>query len=173
MAECWREDGICAVGHKWTFEEEWGDEPCTNRFRLFQKAISKGDIILATCGKMIAYVGEVADNTLRDERKNTTGDRYKYWNQRKVTWWTEPNHFHREDLPPWMRKQFPKRGQTIKEFDLKSLKGSDLIVSKRVAVLKIEPELQNDFCLEKIPIGTDAFTVHVASGRWCVALGLN
>ena len=39
-----------------------------------------------------------------------------------------------------------------------SIKGSDLIVSKRVAVLKIEPELQNDFCMEKITIGTDPFT---------------
>ena len=29
-----------------------------------------------------------------------------------------------------------------------NIKGSDLIVSKRVADLKIEPELQNDFCME-------------------------
>jgi hypothetical protein len=28
------------------------------------------------------------------------------------------------------------------------VKGSDLIVSKRVAILKIEPELQNVFCME-------------------------
>jgi len=135
LAEYWKEDGICAVGCEWTFEEEWDDEPCTDRFRLFQKTISKGDIILATCGKMIAYVGEVADNTLRDERKNKTGHRYKYWNQRKVTWWTEPNHFHREDLRPWMRKQFPKRHQTIREFDLK---GHTFKEAK--SVIKTSPE---------------------------------
>ena len=134
LAECWKEDGICAVGHKWTFKEEWGDKPPTDRFRLFPK-ISKGDIILATSGKMIAYVGEAADGELRIEKKNNTGRRYKYWNQQKVTWWTEPNHFHREDLPTWMGKQFPKRHQTIIEFDLK---GHTFKEAK--SVIKTNPE---------------------------------
>ena len=119
LAEYWKEDGICAVGHGWTFKEEYGDELPTDRFQLFPE-ISKGDIILAfATSHVIAYVGEVADNKLRDERENKIGRRYKYWNQRKVTWWDRPSHFHSEDLPLWMREQLPKRGQTTKKFNLK------------------------------------------------------
>jgi len=107
------------VGCEWTFKEKWGGEPCKNRFRLFQE-ISRGDIVLAyASGNMVAYVGEVADSELRIEKKNETGHRYKYWNQRNVKWWTEPNHFDRDNLPAWLRKQFPKRGQTITRFKMR------------------------------------------------------
>jgi len=122
VAECWRKDGICAVGCGWTFKEEYGDEPPTGWSRPFWE-ISKGDIILAYASdNMIAYVGEVADNKLRDERKNrknNTGCLYKYWNQRKVKWWRVPNHFRRKELPDWIHGQLGKRGQTIRRLELK------------------------------------------------------
>ncbi len=121
LAEYWSEDGVCAVGHNWSYEEEYPDpdKPPTGEWGLFPE-IYKGDIILAYASdNMIAYVGKVADSELRTEKKNDTGRIYKYWNQRKVTWWTEPNHFHREDLPRWISKQFPRRGKTIIKLDLK------------------------------------------------------
>jgi hypothetical protein len=119
VAEYWREDGICAVGHRWSYEEEYAGEPARGQWGLFQQ-ISKGDIILAYARpRMIAYVGEVADDRLRCENKNTTGRRYEYWNQRRVTWWTEPNHFHPKDLPRWIHRQLGNQGTTIKRLDLK------------------------------------------------------
>jgi hypothetical protein len=119
-AEFWKEDEVCAVGYRWTFKEEWGDEPCTDRFQLFLE-ISKGDVILAySSGNTIAYVGEVADGILRTEKKNKTGSIYKYWNQLRVSWWAEPNHFDRSELPPWIRRQLGKRGPTITRLDLKN-----------------------------------------------------
>lgn len=61
----------------------------------------------------------MADNKLRDERKNNTGRLYKYWNQRKVKWWRVPNHFRRKQLPDWIHGQLGKRGQTIRRLELK------------------------------------------------------
>ena len=107
------------MGHRWSYEEEYAGEPARGQWGLFQQ-ISKGDIILAYARpRMIAYVGEVADDRLRCENKNTTGRRYEYWNQRRVTWWTEPNHFHPKDLPRWIHRQLGNQGTTIKRLDLK------------------------------------------------------
>jgi hypothetical protein len=117
-AEHWKQDGICAVGHKWSFKEEYGNEPAEDRFRPFQE-ISKGDIILAYASpSMVAYVGEVADDELLCEKKNNTARRFGYWNQRRVAWWSAPNHFHPHDLPRWINKQLGSRGSTIRKIDL-------------------------------------------------------
>lgn len=119
VAEYWKGDGICAVGHRWSYKEEYAVESPTGQWGLFAN-ISKGDIILAYARpNMIAYAGEVADKELRDERKNKTGRLYDYWNQRRVKWWKEPSHFHRKDLPPWIHTQLGKRGTTIRRLNLK------------------------------------------------------
>jgi hypothetical protein len=119
VAEYWRQDGICAVGHNWSYAEAYPDGPATDKWGPFQQ-IAKGDIVLAYAKPcMIAYVGEVADDQLLCEKKNITGRRWNYWNQRRVTWWLEPNHFHPRDLPRWIHRQLGSRGTTIKRIDLK------------------------------------------------------
>ncbi len=119
VAEYWKQDGICAVGHRWSYAEEYPDEPPTDQWGLFQQ-ISKGDIILAYARPcMIAFVGEADDDQLLCEKQNHTGRRYNYWNQRRVTWWPQPNHFHPKDLPRWINRQLGNRGTTIKRLNLK------------------------------------------------------
>jgi hypothetical protein len=117
-AECWRRDGICAVGHGWSYAEEYRNESPIGQWSLFPQ-ISKGDIILAYAKpSMIAYVGEVADDQLLCEKNNHTSSRFDYWNQRRVNWWRFPNHFHPKDLPDWIHKQLGSRGATTKRLNL-------------------------------------------------------
>lgn len=140
VAEYWRQDEICAVGHRWSYAERYGNKPAGKRFGLFQE-ISKGDIILAYARpNMIAYVGEVADGKLRCEKGNNTGRRYDYWNQRKVRWWTEPNHFHPKDLPRWIHRQLGSRGTTIRRLDLKGF-----TFQQAKSVIKTKPKSGSAF----------------------------
>ena len=117
-AESWRLDGICAVGYRWTYEEEYPDGLPNDQWGLFPK-MRKGDIVLAYARPcMVAYVGEVADHKINYQKHNLTGRRHGYWNQRAVTWWPEPNHFDPKDLPHWLHRQLGTRGTTIKEINL-------------------------------------------------------
>jgi hypothetical protein len=133
-AEEWKRLGICAIGwapinlckcrsveeiKKRLRREDYGTMKA-KQIWCFVKRISKGDIILAySRGKTIAYVGEVKDNRCRLNQKNIIGDPdgYDYPNQRRVGWWEEPHHFDCHDLPPYLAKQFGKRGVTVAEID--------------------------------------------------------
>jgi hypothetical protein len=140
VAEYWRQDGVCAAGCRWTYAEEYPDEQPTDQWGRFQQ-ISKGDIILAYARPcMVAYVGEVADDKLRCEKNNKTGRRYNYWNQRRVTWWPEPNHFHPRDLPRWIHRQLGSRGTTIKKLDL-----HDHTFTQAKSIIKTRPRSGSAF----------------------------
>ena len=81
--------------------------------------IGEGDLVLAyATGNMIAYVGEVSDGKCSFDAKNEIGREFDYPNQLRVTWWDEPNHFKRTDLPAFFSEQLGKRGKTVVRLDL-------------------------------------------------------
>jgi hypothetical protein len=130
-AEAWRHGELCAIGwekygrldrvSKRIIEKDWRFAKARELFLQ----IRKGDLIIAYPGKnMVAYVGTALDKysgSRSFNRNNEVGreDGFGYPNQIRVKWCREPNHFDRaKELPLWLARQFPKRGQTIRKIDL-------------------------------------------------------
>jgi hypothetical protein len=145
-AEEWKKLGICAIG--------WSKVPNLCRCRSKEEVLDKlgkygyssygaedvwkfisvmneGDLVFAYSRKnTIAYVGTV-NGPCEFNTNNIIGDPkgdFRYAYQRKVSWWDEPHHFDRRDLPSYFANQFGKKGITVAEIDTGS-KGIDGLIN--------------------------------------------
>jgi predicted Mrr-cat superfamily restriction endonuclease len=113
-AEAWKEQGTCAIGFRKLGNLREARRRLKKTDRHLPKdaedflGIRKDDVILAYSKRnTIAYVGRVSDDRYRHNDGNEIGSDRGFGspNQLGVEWWSDPSHFDRTQLPPWLSEQ--------------------------------------------------------------------